>query len=175
MIAISLNYHPLRVICNITAIIIINYRAFLNQLACIKSYTCVFACALWRWICQVNKVFLLVLHCVCHTGEHHRNLPPNNNNKNNKKTSDESASACVGFISEKEKKRRRKKNKNTTRVQMRPQIPTNANTHMHNLATFSGWQQKSSLQAPLHLTSPLPSSPSLPSPHPTITSDRVYL
>lgn len=40
---------------------------------------------------------------------------------------------------------------------MRPQIPTNSNTHMHNLATFSGWQQKSSLQAspPPHLSPPL--------------------
>lgn len=69
-----------------------------------------------------------------------------------KKTLDDSVSACVCFISGKNKQ-----NKPSTRVHMGPQMPSNANTHMHILAsfTFSGWQQKSSLQAPLLLTSPL--------------------
>ena len=61
MAAISLNYHLLCVICNYTDIITINYRAFLNQLACIMSSkglcVCVFAFVLCQWICQVNKVF----------------------------------------------------------------------------------------------------------------------
>ena len=54
MATISLNYH-LCVICNYADIIAINYRAFLNQLACIMSSkglcVCVCVCAC---ICSVS-------------------------------------------------------------------------------------------------------------------------
>lgn len=49
--------------------------------------------------------------------------------------------------------------------------------HMHNLALLVFVGSSESLCNPLSslFTSPVLSSPSLPSPHPTIASDRVYL